>query len=66
MSCHEDVGKGQQTSEDVVVYDLVRAILEPDAEVVAGYAVAMPTNGLNEEQAADIVQYIVELTTDVP
>lgn len=43
---------------------LLRAILEPDAEVVAGYSIQMPMNGLSEAQAADIVTYIQELATD--
>ncbi len=45
---------------------LIRSILEPDAEVVAGYTIAMPANGLSEEQADNIVAYIKELTTDAP
>ena len=43
---------------------LLRSILDPDAEKVAGYTIAMPQNGLSEAQAADIVTYIQELTGD--
>jgi cytochrome c oxidase subunit 2 len=45
---------------------LLRAILEPDAEEVAGYTIKMPTNGLSEAEAATIVTYIKELSTDQP
>lgn len=45
---------------------LIRSILEPNAEEVAGYTIAMPVNGLEEAQAADVVAYIEELTTDAP
>lgn len=45
---------------------LIRAILEPDAEVVAGYSLGMPTNGLSEDQAENVVQYIKELSTETP
>ena len=43
---------------------LLRAILEPEAEVVAGYSIRMPTNGLSEAQAQNVVTYIQELTSD--
>ncbi len=43
---------------------LIRSILEPEAEEVAGYTISMPANGLDEAQAADVVAYIEELTTD--
>ena len=43
---------------------LIRSILEPDAEEVAGYTLAMPVNGVSEAEAADIVAYIKELTAD--
>lgn len=43
---------------------LLRAILDPAAEVVPGFAVNMPENGLSEEQALDIVAYINELTAE--
>lgn len=45
---------------------LLRSILEPQAEVTAGYAILMPSNGLSEAQAADVVSYIQELTSDEP
>ncbi len=53
----------------IVVADqayLIRSILEPRAEEVAGYTIAMPVNGLDEAQAADVIAYIEELTTDEP
>lgn len=43
---------------------LIRSILDPSAEDVAGFTLAMPVNGLSEAQAADVVAYIKELTTD--
>lgn len=43
---------------------LVRSIVDPDAEKVAGFTLAMPVNGLSAAQAADIVAYIKELNTD--
>lgn len=43
---------------------LLRSILEPSAEEVAGYTLAMPVNGVSEAEAADVVAYIKELTTD--
>ena len=43
---------------------LLRAILDPAAEEVVGYTVKMPTNGLSEAQARDIIVYIKELTSD--
>ena len=45
---------------------LLRAILEPDAEEVAGYTIKMPVNGLSEAEAATIVTYIKELSSDTP
>jgi len=45
---------------------LLRSILDPGAEEVAGFTIAMPVNGVSEAQAADIVAYIEELTTDAP
>lgn len=45
---------------------LIRSILEPRAEEVAGYTLSMPVNGLTEDQAEDVVSYIEELTTDAP
>lgn len=48
----------------VVVRDdeyLLRSILDPAADVVPGWAVNMPTNGLTEAEARDIIAYIREL-----
>jgi cytochrome c oxidase subunit 2 len=42
---------------------LLRGILEPDAEEVVGYTVKMPTNGLSEAEAANVVIYIKELSS---
>ena len=56
------------TDGSTVVADdayLRRAILQPDAEEVAGYTIKMPSNGLSEAQADDIVAYIDELA-DAP
>lgn len=44
---------------------LVRAILEPDAEIRPGWDVRMPTNALTEAEALDIVAFI-ETLTDAP
>jgi cytochrome c oxidase subunit 2 len=43
---------------------LLRAILDPDAEEVAGYQIKMPANGLSDAEAANIVTYINELSTE--
>ena len=43
---------------------LLRAILEPDAEEVVGYQIKMPANGLSDAEAANIVTYIKELSTE--
>ncbi len=40
---------------------LVRAITDPGAERVDGYAVKMPDNDLSDEEVAKIVAYIEEL-----
>ncbi len=40
---------------------LVRAILDPAAEIVPGFSVNMPQNALTDDQALDIVAYIKEL-----
>ncbi len=45
---------------------LLRAILAPEVEVVAGYSIRMPTNGLNEDEASNVIRYIKELTSDEP
>lgn len=44
---------------------LLRSILEPDAEIVAGFGVRMPPNGLTEAEAADVIAYIKELSSEV-
>ena len=43
---------------------LLRAILEPEVEVVVGYTILMPTNGLSDAEAANVVEYIKELSSD--
>jgi cytochrome c oxidase subunit 2 len=43
---------------------LIRAILDPQVEEVEGFTLKMPTNGVSEAEAKDIVAYIKELTTD--
>lgn len=45
---------------------LLRSILEPGVEVVAGYSIRMPMNGLSDAEAANVVTYIQELTSDEP
>lgn len=45
---------------------LLRSILEPSVEEVVGYTLKMPTNGVSEAEAADIVAYIQELIPDAP
>ena len=40
---------------------LYRSIADPDAEIVAGYSVRMPPNGLDDDQIADVIAYIEEL-----
>ena len=40
---------------------LYRSIADPAAEVVAGYSVRMPSNGLDDDQIADVIAYIEEL-----
>ena len=49
------------TDGSVVVADtayLTRAIANPSAELVAGYNLKMPANGLSDAEIADIVAYI--------
>lgn len=43
---------------------LIRSILDPQFEEVEGYTLKMPTNGVSEAEANDIVAYIKELVTD--
>jgi mono/diheme cytochrome c family protein len=45
---------------------LLRSILDPGAEEVAGYTLKMAPNGLSDADAADVVAYIKELTTTDP
>lgn len=40
---------------------LIRAITDPDAEMVAGYTIRMPENTLSEDEVASVVAYIEEL-----
>jgi cytochrome c oxidase subunit II len=41
---------------------LSESISDPDAKIVAGYSQRMPDNGLDDDEIADVVQYIRELT----
>ena len=55
----------QLTDGTTVVADdayLISAIKTPDAQKVAGYAVAMPVNQLNDEDIAKVIAYITSLT----
>lgn len=45
---------------------LTRAIADPRAERVDGYAVAMPDNDLTDEEIAQVVAYIEALGEDSP
>lgn len=45
---------------------LVRAIKEPEADLLADYAVQMPRNNLDDQQVADIVAYINDLADVTP
>jgi cytochrome c oxidase subunit 2 len=52
------------TNGSVVVADtayLTRAIAVPSAELVAGYNLKMPANGLSDAEIADIVAFIETL-----
>jgi cytochrome c2 len=40
---------------------LTRSIKDPQAQVVDGFAVSMPANGLNDQDVADLVAYITSL-----
>jgi mono/diheme cytochrome c family protein len=40
---------------------LTRSIKDPQAQVVAGYSVSMPSNNLNDQDVADLVAYITAL-----
>ena len=43
---------------------LVRAIVEPEADLRAGYTLQMPRNGLSEAEVADVIAYIEDLSQD--
>jgi cytochrome c oxidase subunit 2 len=50
----------------VVVADdayLTTAIVDPGAEFVAGFTVQMPTNARSDDEVADVIAYIHELST---
>ena len=82
MSCHREGGGGigpsweglagsTVTLDDgsTVVADeayLTRAITDPDAEIVDGYDVRMPSNDLDDADVAAIVAYIQSLGTPEP
>ncbi len=40
---------------------LRRAIVEPDAEIVAGFTISMPVTNLSEDEIAALIAYIEEL-----
>ena len=40
---------------------LIRSIVDPDADLVRGYTVRMPSNTLSLEEVASVVAYIEEL-----
>jgi cytochrome c oxidase subunit 2 len=44
---------------------LAESITDPKAQVVDGYAAIMPDNSLDDEQVADVVAYLRELSTKV-
>lgn len=51
----------------VVVADddyLIRAITDPGAELRAGFSLRMPSNGLTDDEIADIVEFIKTLNSD--
>jgi len=41
---------------------LYRSITDPQAEIVRGWTIKMPTNNLNDDEVAAIIEYIKELT----
>jgi mono/diheme cytochrome c family protein len=43
---------------------LTRAIVEPNAEIVEGYVLKMPSNDLSDDEVADVIAYIRELGAD--
>ena len=55
------------TDGTTVVVDeeyLTRAIVDPQAQVRAGFDVTMPTNQLTDEEVAAVVDYIVGLNAE--
>jgi mono/diheme cytochrome c family protein len=53
----------------VVVADddyLRRAIVDPAAEIVAGYSLKMPNNSLSADEVSDVIAYIHELSPTDP
>jgi mono/diheme cytochrome c family protein len=53
-----------ESGEKVVADDayLERAIKDPGAQLVAGYSIQMPTNGLTDAEVADVIAYIHDLS----
>jgi cytochrome c1 len=45
---------------------LIRSIKEPEADLLADFAVQMPRNNLDDQQVADIVAYINDLADVAP
>lgn len=53
----------------VVVADddyLRRAIVDPSAQIVAGYTLKMPENNLGDDEVADVIAYIDDLSPVEP
>ncbi len=51
-------GGGSTTADDAY---LRRAIVDPDAEVVAGVTISMPVNNLSDREVEALIAYIKEL-----
>jgi cytochrome c oxidase subunit II len=82
MSCHRDGGGGigpdwQGLAGSTVTLDdgstvvaddayLTLAITDPDAQIVEGYDIRMPSNDLGDDDVAAIVAYIQSLATPEP
>ena len=52
------------TDGRIVIADtnyLVRAIMEPDIEIVSGYSLRMPSNRLTESEVQSVIAFITEL-----
>jgi cytochrome c1 len=45
---------------------LIRSIKEPEADLLADFAVQMPRNNLDDQQVADIIAYINDLADVTP